>query len=124
MLNDYVALNNVLPSAGGWSLGEQATAGLQDATQPATTASGKTPTGQGALLEGQSPLVTFLVVLGFLLLLMWLAHAYGEPGEYSNLKASAYNVLFIGLTAALFIPLLKVMAVRIPGPWTSYFLSI
>lgn len=123
MMSDYVALNNVLPSVGGWSLGEQATAGLQDATHPATTASGKTP-GQGALLEGQSPLVTFLVVLGFLLLLMWLAHAYGEPGEYSNLKASAYNVLFIGLTASLFIPLLKVVAVKIPGPWTSYFLSI
>lgn len=123
MLSDYVALNNVLPSVGGWSIGEQATAGLQDATQPATTASGKTP-GQGALLEGQSPLVTFLVVLGFLLLLMWLAHTYGEPGEYSNLKASAYNVLFIGLTASLFIPLLKVVAVKIPGPWTTYFLSI
>uniref|UniRef100_A0A7C5VFB2 Uncharacterized protein n=1 Tax=Thermus caliditerrae TaxID=1330700 RepID=A0A7C5VFB2_9DEIN len=123
MLSDYVALNNVLPSVGGWSLGEQATAGLQDATQPPATASGKTP-GQGGLLEGQSPLATFLVVLGFLLLLMWLAHTYGEPGEYSNLKASAYNVLFIGLTAALFIPLLKVAAVKIPGPWTSYFLSI
>lgn len=124
MLTDYVALNNAYPGLGGWSIGEQATAGLQDATQPTETASGKAPLGQGALLEGQSPLTTFLVVLGFLLLLMWLASSYGEPGNYSNLKASAYNVLFIGLTAAIFIPLLKVLAVKVPGPWTTYFLSI
>jgi hypothetical protein len=124
MLADYVKLNNVYPSMGGYSIGEVATATLVDAA-PAqdTTASGKI-LGQGALLEGQSPLMTFLVVLGFLLLLMWLAHTYGEPGEYSNLKASAYNVLFIGLTAAAFIPLLKVLAVRVPGPWTTYILSI
>lgn len=123
MLTDYVALNNVYPGMGGWSLGEQATANLADATPPQATASGKVP-GQGALLEGQSPLVTFLVLLGFLLLLMWLAHTYGEPGEYSNLKASAYNVLVIGLAAAVFIPILKVLAVKVPGPWTSYILSI
>lgn len=123
MLADYVALNNVYPGMGGWSLGEQATANLADATPPQATASGKTP-GQGPLLEGQSPLVTFLVLLGFLLLLMWLANTYGEPGEYSNLKASAYNVLFVGLAAAVFIPILKVLAVKVPGPWTSYILSI
>lgn len=123
MLADYVALNNVYPGMGGWSLGEQATANLADATPPQATASGKIP-GQGPLLEGQNPLVTFLVLLGFLLLLMWLAHSYGEPGEYSNLKASAYNVLFIGLAAAVFIPILKVVAVKVPGPWTSYILSI
>jgi hypothetical protein len=124
MFADYVKLNNVYPGMGGYSLGEVATATLTEAA-PAqgATASGK-PLGQGALLEGQSPLTTFLVVLGFLFLLMWLAHTYGEPGEYSNLKASAYNVLFIGLTAAAFIPLLKVLAVKLPGPWTSYILSI
>ena len=124
MLADYVKLNNIYPGMPGYSLGEVATATLTEAA-PAqeATASGK-PLGQGGLLEGQSPLATFLVVLGFLLLLMWLAHTYGEPGEYSNLKASAYNVLFIGLTAAAFIPLLKVLAVKVPGPWTSYILSI
>ena len=123
MLADYVALNNVYPGMGGWSVGERATANLADATPPQATASGKVP-GQGLLLEGQSPLVTFLVILGLLLLLMWLANTYGEPGEYSNLKASAYNVLFIGLAAAVFIPILKVLAVKVPGPWTSYILSI
>lgn len=124
MLTDYIPLNNIYPGMGGWSVGEQATANMAEAAPPRETASGKTPTGQGALLEGQSPLVTFLLVLAFLLLLMWLAHAYGEPGDYSNLRASAYNVLFIGLTAAVFIPILKVIAVRVPGPWTSYILSI
>ena len=127
MLTDYIALNNVYPGMGGWSLGEQATANLADATPPQTTASGKAPgqaPGHGPLLEGQSPLVTFLVLLGFLLLLTWLANTYGEPGEYSNLKASAYNVLFVGLAAAVFIPILKVLAVKVPGPWTSYILSI
>jgi len=128
MLTDYVKLNNIYPGMGGYSLGEVATATLREAAPgeaPAATASGKPALpGQGALLEGQSPLITFLVVLGFLLLLMWLANTYGEPGEYSNLKASAYNVLFIGLTAAAFIPILKVLAVKIPGPWTTYILSI
>jgi hypothetical protein len=127
MLSDYIKLNNVYPGMPGYSLGELATATLTEAA-PAqeSTASGKPlgPLGQGALLEGQSPVMTFLIVLGFLLLLMWLAHTYGEPGEYSNLRASAYNVLFIGLTAAAFIPLLKVLAVKFPGPWTSYILSI
>ena len=123
MLANYVALNNVYPGMGGWSLGEQATANLADATPPQATASGKI-LGQEPLLKGQSPLVTFLVLLGFLLLLMWLANTYGEPGEYSNLKASAYNVLFIGLAAAVFIPILKALAVKMPGPWTSYILSI
>lgn len=123
MLTDYIALNNVYPGMGGWSVGEQATANMADAAPPKETASGKIP-GQGPLLEGQSPLMTFLILLGFLLLLMWLAHSYGEPGEYSNLRASAYNVLFIGLAAAVFIPILKVIAVKLPGPWTSYILSI
>jgi hypothetical protein len=124
MLADYVKINNIYPGMGGYSVGEVATATLTEAAPvQGATASGK-PLGQGELLEGQSPLMTFLVVLGFLLLLMWLAYTYGEPGEYSNLKASAYNVLFIGLTAAVFIPLLKVVAVKIPGPWTSYILSI
>lgn len=125
MLSDHVMLNNVYPGMGGWSLGEIATANMAEAAPPGESATGRAVTpGQGALLEGQSPLVTFLVVLGFLLLLMWLANTYGEPGNYSNLKASAYNVLFIGLTAAVFIPILKIIAVKIPGPWTTYFLSI
>lgn len=125
MLADSVMLNNVYPGMGGWSLGEVATANLTDAAPSGESATGKAVApGQGALLEGQSPLTTFLVILGFLLLLMWLAHTYGEPGNYSNLKASAYNTLVIGLTAAVFIPVLKVLAVKIPGPWTSYILSI
>jgi len=125
VLADYVKLNNIYPGMGGFSVGEVATATLTEAAPvQEATASGKPIAGQGMLLEGQTPLVTFLVVLGFLFLLMLLAHLYGEPGEYNNLRGSAYNVLFIGLTAAAFIPLLKVLAVKIPGPWTSYILSI
>jgi hypothetical protein len=62
--------------------------------------------------QGVAPAGNFaigLVVFVFLLLvIMWVAHRYGEDGEFANLKATAYNVLFIAFVAMAGIPVFKV----------------
>lgn len=119
-LVDKVNLNNVYPAWGGFSVGEEAGTTLAGMSMD-KPASQSTDTD---VLPNQSPMVTFLVVLGLLLVLMWMANRWGEPGEFSNLRASAYNVLFIALAAIVAIPLIKVAAVKVKGPWTAYILSV
>jgi hypothetical protein len=50
---------------------------------------------------------------------MWVAHRFGEAGEFSNIKASAYNVLLISLVAVAGIPVWKFMFTRFRVPGVS-----
>lgn len=102
-----------------------ASAGLRGTT-PAEADSETTkavPT-TGEIIPGSNPVATLLVFLGMLFVLMFAATKLGSRDDYSNIRASAYNVLIIGLAAATFIPLLKIAAVKVKGPWTSYILAI
>lgn len=82
------------------------------------------PMTAGEVIPGSNPVATLLVFIGMLLVLMFAAARLGSRDDYSNIRASAYNVLIIGLAAATFIPLLKIAAVKVKGPWTSYILAI
>lgn len=116
--NDVFAAN-IYPGQGA-SLGAAATtpSGTPAQTSPAREAK------QGTAKYTGNPFSFWFVFLGMLLVLMWVAHKLGEPGEFSNLKASAYNVLFIALVAVVGIPPIKLAASKIPGPWTPYVLSV
>lgn len=106
---------NVYPSLGGESVGDLATGpwgvvaavpGRREAQQAQ----------QAVTVGGVSPL-TGLVVFGALVaVVMYLAQHVGEPDEFRNLRASAYNVLLISLIALAGLPVLKTVIQIAPVP--------
>jgi hypothetical protein len=50
-------------------------------------------------------LVVFLVLTA---IVMFVVHRWGEDGDFSNLRASAYNILVVSLIAAVGIPIWKI----------------
>lgn len=115
---ETVMIGNVYPRYGD-NISEVATPDT-----PSNTEAVATQKSTSELVPNDNPLATLLVFLGMLLLLMFVTAKWGNTGEYANIRASAYNVFIIGLAAATFIPILKLAAVKVPGPWTSYVLSI
>lgn len=122
-VSDVVMLENVYPASIGQSLGTVASASSAAPAQPASETA-KRNSDIEAVAGPQNPMMFWIVFVGLLILLMVVAKRWGEPGEFSNLRASAYNVLFIALVAITGIPIFKLLAVKIPGPWSSYILSI
>ena len=56
-------------------------------------------------------MVVFVVLVA---ILMFVAHRFGgNDDDFSNIRASAYNVLIIGLIAAIGIPVIKIAAVKL-----------
>ena len=56
----------------------------------------------GAVGKKANPIVTFFVMVALILVTMWGAEKLaGDEGKYSNIRVSAYNILFIGWIAAI-----------------------
>lgn len=72
----------------------------------------------------QAPIPTMITFVILLVLLMLIAQRLGAADDFSNIRASFYNVVVIGLSAAIFIPLLKLFAVKVPSPASGFILSI
>lgn len=107
-------VRNLYPGAGGGTLATLGAAGspdnLQRASLGAATGEGpavQTPTGGAG---GLSWWVGIAIVLG---LLMFTAKKTGQASDFSNLRISTYNVLFITLTAVLGLTALKIVAVKV-----------
>lgn len=81
---------------------------------------------QALEIGGQaSPLVGLAVFLVLIILVYMLAKQFGEDGDFSNIKATAYNSIFISLVAVAGIPIWKTIFTRFKVPGLStYVLSV
>ena len=113
---NQVTAGSVYPAQGG-SIGAGATGG--------TVARQVTGIGGGAPQSAPMPagsLVGGLIILAVLIAaVMFIVHKWGgESSDFSNVKASAYNIFIIALIAAVGIPVLKIGAynlaqMNVPG---------
>jgi hypothetical protein len=101
---------SVAPS-GGFSVAAMATG----ANKRMVTASGSNSPGAPAPGAGSNvaPAGSFvggmIVFLVLVLVVMFVAHKFGgDDGDFKNIKASAYNVIFVALVAVTGIPVIKV----------------
>ena len=68
---------------------------------------------------GGNPLLGGVAIAVLLGLLMFLAHRSGSAEDFKDIRGSAYNALVIGLAAALILPALKFLTVKVPIPGVS-----
>lgn len=113
--SDDVFVRNVYGSAPGETLGTTSSA---DSSGP-----GGAPVAAEAAREsaanagvGGNPLATWAALIVLLLGLFYLANRVGSSDDFANLKASAYNVLVVGLIAIVAIPPIKLAASMLPLP--------
>lgn len=119
MIN-YTPARNLYPTEGGGeSLGQMATGDF--GPTPGQIEAGTAPDVNAALeIGGQaSPLIGLLVFAALAAAIMFAAQRVGDAGAFSNIKASAYNVLFISLVAVAGIPIWKFAFTRVPVPGVS-----
>lgn len=118
-------MSSVYPTASGDSLGAQASpfaAPVRDdfsapaAPDMASDVLGGAPSGKSLLIAG----ATFVALL--IILMFAAAKLDGGDGKFSNIKGSFYNVLIIGLAAIAFIPLAKMVALRVKIPGISHWI--
>lgn len=106
---------NIYPSLGGESVADLATGPW--GVVAATPARQEAQQAQAAVTVGGLTPLTGLVVFGALVVVvMLLAQRVGEPEEFRNLRASAYNVLLISLIALAGLPVLKTVIQLLPVP--------
>jgi len=114
MAVNYLYGRNIYPTLGGETAGDLATGPLGLVRSRAETAQAPAPAGPAPnVLTG---LLVFAVLTAAI---MWVAHRFGEAGEFSNIKASAYNVLLISLVAVAGIPVWKFLFTRFRVPGVS-----
>lgn len=114
---DDVMARNVYPDAPGATLGTTSTSPSSQGPAVSGGASEAAQAAEGAALRGgTSPLAFWAMFLVLLLGLFYVAQRVGDSSEFSNLKASAYNVLVVGLIAVVAIPPIKLAASKLPFP--------
>lgn len=116
-----VPVRNVYPTAPGGSLGTVAAATSPDTSgygvKGSLTGTGGAATTPGVPTLTGHPVTWYLGLLGVIIAMVFIAKKTGQASEFSNLRASFYNVSFIGLTATLFLVLAKIIVskFRVPG---------
>lgn len=122
---NVVPVRNLYPGAPGGTL---ATAGA--ASSPDGMSSDPIPGESNTMIQtpavaGVSPL-SWWVGIGILLgLILFAARKTGNESEFSNLRASTYNVAFITLVAILGITFMKVVAAKVKNvPGLGGFSSV
>jgi hypothetical protein len=123
-IND-ISARNIYGTASGASLGVRSTAltpySIDDMQSgSANVAPGSTSsTAEGAAAMASAggvlgrPISWWLVLVVFLVGIIVLAKKTGNATEFSNIKGSVYNVLFITLSAVVGILFLKVLANKV-----------
>ena len=109
---------NIYPTAND-GLAEQYTGGgpapAAEAVAMGGGTSGDDQVRRALTIGGQaSPLIGLLVFGGLTVGIMLIANNVGEAGEFSNLRASAYNIALISLIATAGIPLWKFVFTKWP----------
>jgi hypothetical protein len=105
---------SVAPSAGG-SVALFSTGSGKRQVTPTGSNSPASPGGGAGSSSAPAGnfLIGMLVFFVFLLVIMFVAHRFGDSENFSNLKASAYNVLFIAFVAIAGIPVIKIGVVQL-----------
>lgn len=120
MIN-YLPGRNVYPTFEGESLGQIAS-GQDIGPTPGEVEAGVNGEVDAALRVGgqANPLVGLLVFVLLVAAIGFIAHRFGEAGAFSNIKANAYNALFISLVAVAGIPIWKAVFTffKVPGAST------
>lgn len=118
-MQDFVGLdptyNEVSPGAvapsGGASIAALVTGGnRRNVTASGSNNPGAAAPGAGSNVAPAGSFVAGMIVFVVLVLvIMIIAHKWGgEDGEFKNIRASAYNVLFVALVAVTGIPVVKI----------------
>lgn len=71
--------------------------------------SGSAPMPAGSFVGGLAVFVVLAIIV------MVLAHRFGDEGDFSNIKSTSYNILFIALVAIVGIPVVKVGVMWLAG---------
>lgn len=118
---NFVPQRNVYPDAGGGTLGTLASAGSPDTTMyamdPSTGQSGNTVAAPSApdMSPGGHPLTWWLGIGVLVAVIMIAARKTGNADEFSNLRASTYNVVLITAISILGITAAKIGAAKVKG---------
>src|SRR5258705_909064 len=124
-VNDRSSQRNVYPTASPTTIAQRGTAMTPYATGAYSQApnTGNAPDDDAGTANGNGvfgqPIVWWLVLVGLLVALMFVAKRAGQATEFSNIRLSFYNVLTIALAAAVGIAALKVIFGRVQVPGLS-----
>lgn len=106
---------NLYPGLGGESVADLAT-GPWSVVAAVPSRQQAQQAQQAVTVGGVSPLTGLLVFGALVAVVMYLAQHVGEPDDFRNLRASAYNVLLISLVALAGLPVLKAVIQIAPLP--------
>ena len=115
MDNNIVPARNVYPGSDGGTLATMGAAsspdGLQYNIDPTSGASAvNTPV---AAAGGTKPLAWWLGMVIVVALILFTARKAGEASEFSNIRASTYNIFLMTFIAILGITVMKIIAVKV-----------
>lgn len=120
---NFVPVRNVYAAAPGGTLGSVSAATSPDTSgygaSGAVGGTGGSATTPATPTLAGHPIAWYLGLLGAIILMVLAAKKTGQASDFSNLKASVYNVSFIGLTAMLFFVLAKITVTKFPIPGLS-----
>lgn len=114
--SDDVFVRNVYGSAPGETLGTTSSADSSGRGSGAPVAAEAARESAANAGIGGNPLATWAALIVLLLGLFYLATRVGSSDDFANLKASAYNVLVVGLIAIVAIPPIKLAVSMLPVP--------
>lgn len=120
---DVVSATNVYPSfPGRESIGAFATTPFPTPSATMEAEGGDTPPMDSM---GHQPIAWWVTLAVLLVTLMYVAKRFDGDSSYSNLRASAYNVFVVTLTAIIGMSLFKVAAKTfpLPGPLKTVILA-
>jgi hypothetical protein len=113
---NIIPIRNVYPGAPGGTLGTLASASspdsnMYDVPTPADPgAAVSAPAAPGARGNGLAWWTGIAIIVG---LILFAAKKTGDAGDFSNLRASTYNIGLVTLIAVLGITFLKIVAVKV-----------
>lgn len=107
---DFVPAGNVYPTSNGGTLASLGSAASPDlVTRNFQTGAAQVSTPA----TGAKPLAWWFGIAIIVALILFIARKTGDANEFSNLRASTYNVSLITLIAILGITVMKIIAVKI-----------
>lgn len=120
MDNNVVPVRNLYPGASGATLATIASAGSPDGMYASVNQDGSTSAAAvtPALADttaGGHPLTWWVAIAVLVAGIFFTARKTGNAEEFSNLRASTYNIAMVTLIAILGITVAKIFAVKVKG---------
>jgi hypothetical protein len=117
-----ITLKGIYPSAQGATVAQNGTGSNMNQGSPKTAATEKAAENPvsfaNAVGQRGNIVVAGLVLVGLVFGIMMLSEKFGGEGN-SSIKATFFNVMIIGLAAAVGTPIWKYFATRFPIPGAS-----